>query len=102
MEKRTLIVDDGDQIIEFVSAVLGEDGYITIGAADGTEDMEKVKTEKPDLILLDIMMPGKGGIAMYRDLRNDEDLPFNLTPSPILSVHAGGRSFQVVPFLIGV
>ena len=78
MAKKILIVDDEPEQIDFASAVLEENGYIPINAGDGVEGMEKVKSENPDLILLDVMMPGKGGIAMYRELRNDEvtkDIP---------------------------
>jgi CheY-like chemotaxis protein len=73
MEKKILIVDDEPEQIDFVSTVLEQNGYITISAKDGIEGMEKVKTEKPNLILLDILMPKKGGIAMYQDLRHDEE-----------------------------
>jgi CheY-like chemotaxis protein len=73
MEKKVLIVDDDVEQIDFASAVLEENGYIPISATDGIEGMDKVKTEKPDLILLDILMPEKGGIAMYRDLRNNDE-----------------------------
>lgn len=73
MAKKVLIVDDDVEQIDFASAVLEENGYIPISATDGIEGMDKVKTEKPDLILLDILMPEKGGIAMYRDLRNNDE-----------------------------
>lgn len=78
MAKKVLIVDDEPEAIEFASVVLEENGYIPVGAADGIEGMEKAERERPDLILLDIMMPGKGGIAMYRELRSLEatrDIP---------------------------
>lgn len=73
MEKKILIVDDEPEQIDFASTVLEQNGYITISAKNGIEGMEKVKTEKPDLILLDILMPRRGGIAMYQDLRHDEE-----------------------------
>jgi CheY-like chemotaxis protein len=73
MAKKVLIVDDEPEAIEFATAVLEENGYIAISAEDGIEGMEKVRAERPDLVLLDIMMPGKGGIAMYQDLRKDEE-----------------------------
>ena len=72
MTKKILIVDDELEQIDYASAVLEEQGYIPMGAADGAEGMEKVKAERPDLILLDIMMPEKGGIAMYRELKEDQ------------------------------
>lgn len=73
MKKKVLIVDDEPEQIEFASTLLHENGYIPIGALNGVEGTKKTKTEKPDLILLDILMPKRGGIGMYQDLKNDEE-----------------------------
>lgn len=73
MAKKILIVDDEPEQIDFASTVLEQNGYITISAKNGIEGMEKVKTEKPDLILLDILMPERGGIGMYQELRHGEE-----------------------------
>jgi len=73
MGKKILIVDDEPEQIEFASTLLKENGYIPISAMDGKEAMKKVKAEKPDLILLDILMPERGGIDMYQDLKHDEE-----------------------------
>ena len=72
MGKKILIVDDDYEQIDFASTVLEENGYISIGATNGIEGMEKVKSEKPDLIVLDILMPEKSGITMFRELRTNE------------------------------
>ena len=73
MGKKILIVEDEPEQIEFASTLLEENGYIPISAMNGVEGMKKVKTEKPDLILLDILMPEKGGIGMYEDLKHNEE-----------------------------
>ncbi|MBE9522073.1 MAG: response regulator [Proteobacteria bacterium] len=73
MEKKILIVDDEPEQIDFATTVLEQNGYITISAKNGIEGIQKAKIEKPDLILLDILMPRRGGIAMYQDLRHDEE-----------------------------
>ena len=72
MKKKILIVDDEPEQIEFASTILEENGYIAISASNGVEGMHVVRTESPDLILLDIMMPAKGGIGMYQELKRDE------------------------------
>ena len=92
MAKRVLIVDDEPEAIDFATAVLEENGYLAISAEDGVEGMEKVRAEKPDLVLLDIMMPGKGGIAMYRDLRKDEEAKD--IPVIIITGVARGQRFE--------
>ena len=71
MGKKILIVDDELEQIEYASTVLEASGYTPIMAMDGKEGMKKVKAEKPDLILMDIMMPERGGIGMYQDLKRD-------------------------------
>jgi CheY-like chemotaxis protein len=92
MAKKILIVDDEPAAIDYASAVLEENGYLAISAEDGLEGMEKARGEKPALVLLDIMMPGKGGIAMYRDLRKDEETKD--IPVIIITGVARGQRFE--------
>ena len=72
MKKKILIVDDEEEQIDFASAIVEDNGYEAISAKNGLEGMEKVRRECPHLILLDIMMPEKGGIGMYQELKEDE------------------------------
>lgn len=74
MSKKILIVDDEPDIITFVSTVMEENGYTSIGAKDGVEGLDLLRKEKPDLVLLDLMMPKKSGITMFQELRKDPDL----------------------------
>jgi len=73
MQKRVLIVDDDLEQIEFASSLLEENGMIPIVAMDGDEGIRKAITERPELILLDILMPQKGGIAMIRELKENPE-----------------------------
>jgi CheY-like chemotaxis protein len=74
MAKKILIIDDEPDMVTFLSALLEDQGYVTITATDGEEGMTKVKSEKPDLISLDLLMPNKTGIKMFRELRNDDEV----------------------------
>ena len=74
MEKKILIVEDEDDIIEFVSAALEENGFATVAARNGEEAMEKIRQSRPDLIIMDILMPQQSGIQMYRDLKFSDSL----------------------------
>jgi len=74
MSKKILIVDDEPDIITFLSALLEENGYESVSAKDGTEGLELLRKEKPDLVLLDLMMPKKSGITMFQELRKDPEL----------------------------
>ena len=72
MSKKILIVDDEPDVIIFLSAVLEESGYETIGAKDGVEGLELLRKESPDLVVLDVMLPRKSGMTMFQELRQDE------------------------------
>lgn len=69
MAKTILIVDDEENIREVVSAILEPEGYKIITASDGADCLEKLKTLKPDLILLDMMMPGMSGREVCEKIR---------------------------------
>ena len=74
MTKKVLNVEDDADTRTFVSTVLEESGYVPILAKDGEEGMRKVSEEKPDLIILDILMPKESGIKMYHELKTDSSL----------------------------
>jgi CheY-like chemotaxis protein len=71
MAKKILIVDDEPDIVTFLGAILEENGYESVSAKDGVEGLEVLYREKPDLVLLDLMMPKKSGISMFQELRKD-------------------------------
>jgi CheY-like chemotaxis protein len=74
MPKKILIVDDEPDMVTYLTALLEDEGYMTITATDGEEGIAKVKTEKPDLVSLDLLMPNKTGIRMFRELRKDDEV----------------------------
>ncbi len=74
MAKKVLNVEDDIDTRTFVSAVIERNGYTPILAKDGEEGMKKIAEEKPDLIILDILMPKQSGIKMYHELKLDPSL----------------------------
>ena len=90
MGKKILIVDDEVEQIEYASVVLEASGYTLVVAMDGNEGMKKVKEEKPDLILMDIMMPERGGIGMYQDLKLNEETK-NIPVIVVTGIARGGH-----------
>ena len=78
MAKQVLVVDDDQNTVKYLSVVLSEHGYDPVFAYDGSEGLQKVKQAKPDLIVLDIMMPKTSGFVLFKQLRKDErykDIP---------------------------
>ena len=74
MSKKVLVVDDDPDVRLFSVTVLEENGYTPIEAANGEEGLKMIKSEKPDLIILDILMPRQSGIRLYRDMKTDKAL----------------------------
>ena len=70
--KKILVVDDEPDVHEFLTAVLDDAGYRHESAMDGEEAMKLIEADPPDLIALDVTMPQKSGVGVYRTLKNDD------------------------------
>jgi len=71
MGKKILLVDDDPDFVEAVSLVLKPKKFDVVTAYNGIEGLKKAMSEKPDLIVLDVMMPEKDGYAVCRELKSD-------------------------------
>lgn len=79
-----MIVDDIRSEVQLIANLLEPQGYNCIQASDGVEAMERARSERPDLILLDIVMPGQDGFATCRQLKRDtttKDIPVVIVSS---------------------
>jgi len=86
---RILIVDDDPDIVESVTMVLEKNGHDVIGAYGGVEGLEKAKKEKPDAIILDVMMPDKDGYEVCKELKADpeySDIPILLLTAVVSKI----------------
>lgn len=72
-QKKILVVDDEPDMVEWLTTFFEDNGYATISASDGFDGFEKVLSEKPDLITLDITMDRESGVGMYRKLHDHEE-----------------------------
>jgi CheY-like chemotaxis protein len=72
--KTVLVVDDDPDARDYLSTVLQDNGFIATTANDGAEAIAALEQQVPDLVALDITMPEKSGVAVYRKLREDERL----------------------------
>jgi len=73
--KRVLVVDDDVKTVELVKLYLNRDGYRVLTAYDGVEALRQAREGHPDLIVLDIMLPGIDGLEVCRTLRNESEVP---------------------------
>lgn len=74
-KKRVLLVDDEDRIVNFLALKLKVSGYQVVCASDGEKGLELARTCKPDIMLLDVIMPGIDGLEVLRRLRKFSDVP---------------------------
>ncbi len=108
MSKRILVIDDDPDLVEAVSMLLEDSGLTPIAAYGGVEGLEKARSENPDLIVLDVMMPDKDGYAVAREIAADDKL--NNIPLIMLTAvvdhigdshysHAGGKDLVADDFI---
>lgn len=89
IKQKILIVDDEENICELVRLYIEKDGFEAVIANDGNDAITKFNAEKPDLVLLDIMLPGKDGWQVCREIRA-------LNNTPIIMLTAKGETFDKV------
>lgn len=82
--KKVLIVDDENSMVSVLQRHVSNAGYAVETAANGQDALEKIKTEMPDLVLLDLVMPGINGFETCRRIRGDE----NTKKLPVLIITA--------------
>ncbi|MFC1876634.1 PleD family two-component system response regulator [Thermodesulfobacteriota bacterium] len=74
MSKKVLVVDDDPDVRLFNVTVVEENGFTPIEASNGEEGLKLLKEERPDLVILDVLMPRQSGIRLFRDLKTDKSL----------------------------
>ncbi len=74
MSKKVLVVDDDPDVRLFSVTVLEENGYTPMEAEDGESGLKMIKAEKPDLVILDVLMPRQSGVRLYRELKTAKAL----------------------------
>lgn len=106
MTKKILVIEDEKDIASLVQDLLTKSGYEVVTAHDGQEGLKRLETFKPDLILLDVMMPKMSGYDVIRTLKQDEtlrDIPVIVLTAKVLSYEAfkkeGVTDYLVKPFL---
>jgi two-component system KDP operon response regulator KdpE len=99
-----LVVDDEVQIRRVLRTTLAAEGYDIVEARDGTEAFEKVRSAKPDLILLDMNMPGLDGLQTCREIRSGSEVPIimltvrSAEKDKVRALDAGADDYVVKPF----
>jgi CheY-like chemotaxis protein len=101
-KKKILLIDDEVDFRELAKARLEANGYDVVAIADGKDALERVRIDKPDGVLLDIMMPGIDGLTVLKDIRAiDPDLPvFLITAFSNTERREIARKFNASEFIL--
>jgi two-component system response regulator MprA len=99
-----LVVDDDPEIVSFIKRGLIYEGYSVDTAVDGTEALTKARDKEPDLVILDIMMPGLDGVEVSKRLRQASDVPILMLTAKgtvadrVEGLDSGADDYLVKPF----
>ncbi len=99
-----LVVEDDPQIAEPLVFGLEEEGYTVLHAADGPEGLSLARSQKPDLILLDVMLPGMDGFQVLRQIRRESVVPVIMLTARdqeldrVMGLESGADDYVVKPF----
>ena len=104
MKGRVLVVDDDTALAEMLGIVLRNEGFEPVFCADGDKAMAAFRDSKPDLVLLDLMLPGKDGIDVCRQIRTESGVPIVMltaksdTVDIVVGLESGADDYIVKPF----
>ncbi|WP_026530340.1 MtrAB system response regulator MtrA [Haematomicrobium sanguinis] len=104
MKTRVLVVDDDEALAEMIGIVLRNDGFEPIFCNNGAEALETFRESDPDLVLLDLMLPGIDGIEICRQIRAESDLPIVMltaksdTADVVKGLESGADDYVPKPF----
>ena len=104
MDKLILIVDDEKNITDILTFILEKDGYRTLAAYDGPTGLDLALSENPDLILLDVMLPGMDGFEVCRTIRSKRNTPIIMLTArdeevdKVLGLELGADDYITKPF----
>ena len=104
MKGRVLVVDDDTALAEMLGIVLRGEGFDTTVCGDGAQALEAFRASRPDLVLLDVMLPGRDGIEVCRQIRAESGVPIVMltaktdTVDVVLGLESGADDYVVKPF----
>ncbi|MBG6223727.1 two-component system response regulator MtrA [Arthrobacter sp. CAN_A2] len=104
MKARILVIDDDEALSEMIGIVLRNDGFDPVFCADGAAALGVFRSSHPDLVLLDLMLPGMDGIEVCRQIRAESDLPIVMltaksdTSDVVRGLESGADDYVPKPF----
>lgn len=107
MKGKIMVVDDEEALVRLITYNLNKEGFTTISANEGNEALQLIKQENPDLLVLDLMLPGKDGLEICRDLRKEKaNIPIIMLTArddeidKVLGLELGADDYVTKPFSV--
>lgn len=107
MEGKILVVDDEEALVRLISYNLAKEGFAVLTAEDGDQAWDIIQAEQPELIVLDLMMPGRDGLEICRELRrNNNNTPIIMLTArdeeidKVLGLELGADDYMTKPFSV--
>jgi two-component system, OmpR family, alkaline phosphatase synthesis response regulator PhoP len=104
MPSKILVADDEPNIVKLLRLYLREEGYEVVAARDGREAVDRFRAERPDLVILDLMMPELGGFEVCTEIRKESDVPVIILTArsddvdKIVGLEMGADDYVTKPF----
>lgn len=103
-KQKVLIIDDEENVCELVSLYFGKAGYDVVCAGDGGEGLDKLREQRPDIVILDLMLPGMDGIDVCKEVRKISNVPLIMLTARVdevdrvLGLEIGADDYITKPF----
>lgn len=104
MHEKILVVDDEQSIVDILKYNLQKEGYVPVTASDGYEGLSQFEKEQPDLVILDVMMPGMDGYQVCREIRKKSNVPIIMLTAraeeidTVVGLEMGADEYVTKPF----
>lgn len=101
---KVLVIDDEENVCELITLYFEKSGFDVICSGDGVEGMEMIKTEKPDMVILDLMLPGMDGLDVCKETRRTSNIPLIMLSARVdevdrvLGLEIGADDYVTKPF----
>lgn len=103
-KQKVLVIDDEENVCELISLYFDKAGFDVISAGDGVKGMEMIKTEHPDIVILDLMLPGMDGLEVCKEIRRTSNIPLIMLSARVdevdrvLGLEMGADDYVTKPF----
>ncbi|MDO8586090.1 MAG: response regulator transcription factor [Armatimonadota bacterium] len=103
-KQKVLIIDDEENVCELISLYFSKAGYDVVCAADGSEGLDRLRDQRPDIVILDLMLPGMDGIDVCKEIRKTSNVPLVMLTARVdevdrvLGLEIGADDYVTKPF----